>query len=178
MLKINSGKFGGREIAQPPDKITRPVTQKVRAAIFSTLGDIEDLTVLDLYAGSGALGFEALSLGCAQVTFVDNSAKVTDIIRKNITALGVKAQTNLRQQSAKRFLQDFKGTFDLIFFDPPYAVFDTEVLPKVMGLLSPTGLAIISCSSKTKIPIKLKGAKQVKRKVYGDTQIAYYRLIN
>jgi len=178
MVKINSGSFGGREIAQPPENITRPVTQKVRAAIFSTLGDVEGLTVLDLYAGSGALGLEALSLGAQSAVFVDNSAKATDVIRKNISALDVKNRTNLKQQSAKRYLQDSSDTFDLIFFDPPYAVFDTDVLPKVTKLLTPNGVAIISCSSKTKLPTKLDSAAQIKAKIYGDTQIAYYKLKN
>jgi len=178
MVKINSGSFGGREITQPPENITRPVTQKVRAAIFSTLGDVEGLTVLDLYAGSGALGLEALSLGAQSVVFVDNSAKATDVIRKNISALDVKNKTSLRQQSTKRYLQDSSDTFDLIFFDPPYAVFDTDVLPKVAKLLTPNGVAIISCSSKTKLPAKFEGAEQIKAKIYGDTQIAYYKLKN
>lgn len=175
MLRINSGILGGREIATPPVNITRPVSQKIRAAIFSALGDIEGLSVIDLYAGSGALGLEALSLGAREVTFVDNSAKVTTIIRKNITSLDLKAKTKLIQRSVKNFLLNNSETYDLIFFDPPYAVFDSKTLDKALRFLSPAGVAIVSCSSKTKVPKELGMLKQIKNKSYGDTQIAYYK---
>lgn len=173
MLKINSGKFGARIITQPPDKITRPVTQKVRAAIFSTLGDIEDLSVLDLFAGSGALGLEALSNGASNVVFVDKSNKAVDVIRKNINTLRVVEHSKVINKSAETFLQTNTEKYDLIFLDPPYEIFTIEILTEAIKHLNSTGVIIVSCSNKFDFPQNIPGLKQVRNKKYGDTQIVY-----
>src|SRR3954447_13779720 len=103
----------------PPGRGTRPTADRVREALFSMLGDVTGLRVLDLYAGSGALGIEALSRGAAGATFVDRDPRAVAAIRSNLDGVGV--QQEVRRQDALRFLAGAgAGPFDLVFLDPPY----------------------------------------------------------
>ena len=120
-MRIIAGKWRGRPIEAPPGVGTRPTADRVRETLFSMLasrlGDFEGLRVADLFAGSGALGFEALSRGAAWATFVENNSKAAAVIRRNAEKLGVLA--NVLGGSALALPQS--DPFDLVFADPPYA---------------------------------------------------------
>jgi 16S rRNA (guanine966-N2)-methyltransferase len=120
-LRIIAGKWRGRPIEAPPGQGTRPTADRVRETLFSMLasrlGSFEDLRVADLFAGSGALGLEALSRGTGSVTFVESDPAAAAVIRRNSEKLGVSAQTLLGSALAL----PASKPFDLIFADPPYS---------------------------------------------------------
>lgn len=122
-MRIIAGEWRGRTLATPAGRATRPTADRVREALFSMLlsriGSIEGLRVADLFAGSGALGFEALSRGAAEVTFVEADPKAVAAIRANGVKLGAMARTLIRSGSALALPKS--APFDLIFADPPYA---------------------------------------------------------
>jgi 16S rRNA (guanine966-N2)-methyltransferase len=122
-MRIIAGEWRGRVIEAPPGQATRPTTDRVRETLFSMLasriGSFEDLRIADLFAGSGALGLEALSRGAAHATFVENDAKASAIIRRNADKLGALDRVQILGGSALALPR--AESFDLIFADPPYA---------------------------------------------------------
>lgn len=175
MLKITSGTYGGRKLVQPKTDKTRPVMERTRHAIFQVLGDLSGLNVLDLYAGSGALGLEALSLGANSAVFVDTAKVAIDSIKQNIQHLELEAKTAVVKSTVEHFLQTNTSAFDVVFFDPPYAEFKLEILEAASSCLNDTGIIVVSCSMQTKLPEEIGLTNLVKIKRYGDTQIAYFR---
>jgi 16S rRNA (guanine966-N2)-methyltransferase len=124
-----AGTFGGRRIAVPP-RGTRPTTDRVREALFNVLAarvDLDGATVLDLYAGSGALGLEALSRGAASALFVESDQRAAEIIGQNIAALGARHTTVRRAAVAAVLSGGSDAPVDLVFADPPYDVASAEV---------------------------------------------------
>src|SRR5919108_5919547 len=121
-MRVIAGTYGGRTLKTPPGAGTRPTSDRVREALFSILGDrTHGARVLDLFAGSGALGLEALSRGAEHVTFVDDNRAAIGAIKANLAALNADAQ--VRQTDALRFLNAARiggAQYDLIFLDPPY----------------------------------------------------------
>ena len=143
-MRIIAGKWRGRPIDAPPGSSTRPTADRVRETLFSMLasrlGSFEDLRVADLFAGSGALGFEALSRGAASVTFVESDARAAAIIKRNAERLGAAGQVQVLGASALALPRS--TSFDLIFADPPYATGSgTAVVEAVAkaGWLAPGG---------------------------------------
>jgi len=133
-MRIIAGEWRGRTIEAPPGQSTRPTADRVRETLFSMLasrlGSFEDLRVADLFAGSGALGFEALSRGAASATFVDNDAKAARTIRRNAEKLGADARVRVLAVSASAL--PASEPFDLVFADPPYSPGSgTAVVPAV-----------------------------------------------
>ncbi|MGE2712548.1 16S rRNA (guanine(966)-N(2))-methyltransferase RsmD [Mycolicibacterium litorale] len=130
MTRIIAGAFGGRRISVPP-KGTRPTADRVREALFSVLDarlDFDGLVVLDLYAGSGALGLEALSRGAARAEFVEQDHRAAGTISRNIADLGVGAVAHVRRAAVATVLAaGADRPVDLVFADPPYDVPDTAV---------------------------------------------------
>ena len=139
-VSITGGIYRGRKITTPGG-MTHPMGSRERLALFNMLtGKIEDSLVLDAFAGSGALGIEALSRGAKSVIFVDKSAKSTEVIKKNLLGLGISDKTKVIKGSAK----EISGEFDIILADPPYDNFDlTEVEPLVKTLKT-GGIMVLS----------------------------------
>lgn len=175
MLKITSGTYGGRKLVQPKTDKTRPVMERTRHAIFQVLGDLSGLNVLDLYAGSGALGLEALSNGAISATFVDSSRPAQISITENVNSLNARDQSIIKKVKVESFLEQNTAKYDLIFLDPPYAEFNLEILEFASSCLNDTGIIVVSCSMQTKLPEEIGLTNLVKIKRYGDTQIAYFR---
>lgn len=122
MTRIIAGEARGRRLAVPP-RGTRPTTDRVREALFNVLAvrrEFDGLRVLDLYAGSGALGLEALSRGAASVLFVDSDRRAADVIGRNIDAVGLPGATVRRGQVATVLVADTPAPMDLVLADPPY----------------------------------------------------------
>src|SRR5690349_7670282 len=119
-MRVIAGSHKGRELAAPKGRATRPASDRVREALFSILGDIAGLSVLDLFAGSGALGIEALSRGAGRATLVDSAAPAVAAIKRNLETLSIEAE--VVRQPAARFLQAAlrdDRQYDLVFLDPP-----------------------------------------------------------
>ena len=122
-----------------PPRGTRPTTDRVREALFNVLSariDLHDASVLDLYAGSGALGLEALSRGAGRAVFVESDRKAAAVIGQNIEALGVTGATLRRGTVASVLAAGAEGPFDLVFADPPYDVGEAEVIEMLVALTS------------------------------------------
>jgi len=125
-MRVIAGTARGRRLVAPAGPATRPTTERVREATFNALGSlgaVVDAVVLDLFAGSGAMGIEALSRGAAHVTFVDSDRSARDAIEANLAACGMAASARVVAAPAERFLADaarMSAAFDLAFVDPPY----------------------------------------------------------
>jgi 16S rRNA (guanine966-N2)-methyltransferase len=172
-VRIVAGRFGGRRLQAPAGRATRPTSDRVREALFSILGArVAGADVLDLFAGSGALGLEALSRGAAAATFVDSAPAAIRTVRANLAALG--AAANVRREDALRFLRSAargQRHYDLIFLDPPYRLAEhlgrplSEALPAV---LAPA--AVVVAESDRRAPLELALPLHHERR-YGDTLI-------
>ncbi|MCA1653933.1 MAG: 16S rRNA (guanine(966)-N(2))-methyltransferase RsmD [Sphingomicrobium sp.] len=154
-MRIIAGAWRGRPIAAPPGDITRPTADRTRETLFSMLvsrlGGFEGLRVADLFAGSGALGLEALSRGAAHVTFVERDAAAVRALRANLDRLGAADKSDVRATSALTLAP--AAPFDLIFADPPYAQDPAEVIAAVAeaGWLAPGGWLSIETARKQAI---------------------------
>lgn len=177
MLRIIAGTFARKALYQPPVGLTRPVSEKARGAIFNMLGDIVGgAKVLDIYAGSGALGLEALSRGAKCVDFVEKHSRVAKVIEQNIDCLGINDEVQIFTRTAEQFLRHIKAEYDVILMDPPYADFDLAIVERVGNLLQYGGTMVVSTSSKVEFAAP-KGLEVVRQKVYGDSMITVLRKI-
>jgi 16S rRNA (guanine966-N2)-methyltransferase len=169
-LRVVAGRFKGRTLHAPRGTAVRPTSDKVRGAIFNVLGHIEGLRVLDLFAGTGALGIEALSRGAADAVFVDTE---TTPAHRNLDELGIEAK--VLRRDALRFLADAGDRYDLVFIDPPYSSAPslgerlTELLPAVLS-----NEARIVTESDKRAPLDLGFQLEFERD-YGDTRIRIHR---
>ena len=175
-MRVIAGSYRGRTLKAPPGESTRPTSDRVREALFSILGDrIREAEVLDLFAGSGALGLEALSRGARHATFVDEDPKAIAAVKANLDA--VKAVADVRRGDALRFLSGASGRgaqYDLVFLDPPYRLAErlapslSEALPAV---LAPGAVAVAESDRRT--PLTLDLTLHDERR-YGETLIRIY----
>lgn len=143
-MRIIAGRAKGRTITAPPSG-TRPMTGRARESLFSIIaGHLVDADVLDLYAGSGGLGLEALSRGARSAVFVERSSRASRIIAENVEAVGLGG--TVHQGSAYDVVGRLRGTFDVIFVDPPYRDTDQSVehvLGRLDALLADTGIVVV-----------------------------------
>ena len=173
-LRIIAGELGGRRLKVPPG-VTRPTADRVREALFSILGDVSGLRVLDLFAGSGALGIEALSRGAREAVFVDNSAQAVATLRENLRALDVQAEVH-RHDAVAWLSGAGKGEpFALVFCDPPYDLAQSlagQLAKALPPLLTEDGRIVTESDKRS--PLELPFGL-VRERTYGDTRIAVHR---
>jgi 16S rRNA (guanine966-N2)-methyltransferase len=178
-MRVIAGAYRGRRLKAPPGVRTRPTADRVREALFSILGDVEDTRVVDLFAGSGALGIEALSRGAERATFVESGHPAVGVLKFNLAALGIVEGVEVFEWDVLRWLETVGGSldFDLVFVDPPYSSAPrlgkplTELLP---GILSPH--ATIVTESDKREPLVLDLPLDDERS-YGDTRIAFHYVV-
>ncbi len=175
-MRIIAGEFKGRRITAPMGSETRPTGDRLREALFSILGPLEGLRVLDLFAGSGALGIESLSRGAGSAEFVDSDQRAITAIRANLELVGVRAPVHRRD--AVRFLAGAilqeSDHFDLVFCDPPYSsapALAGELTRLLPGVISES--ARIVTESAKRNPLQLDLPLQLER-TYGHTRIAIH----
>ena len=169
-MRVVAGRFGGRRLNAPKGRATRPTSDRVREALFSALGDVTGMTVLDLFAGSGALGIEALSRGAEKVVFVELARAANAAIQSNLDALGIhQAVVQGRAETFVRESLKAGHTYDLVFVDPPYREaerFGRELdLP---GLVAPGGRLVTESDRRAPFEIELP---VIFERRYGDTLI-------
>jgi 16S rRNA (guanine966-N2)-methyltransferase len=175
-MRVIAGMYGGRRLTAPAGARTRPTSDRVREALFSILAArVDGARVLDLFAGSGALGIEALSRGAESALFVDDAPAAIRAIRANLEALGIDA--GVRRADALRYLGAAPGSgaqYDLVFLDPPYRLADTlagrlsEALPAV---LAPGAVAVAESDRRAPLALDLP---LLDERRYGDTLIRIY----
>jgi 16S rRNA (guanine966-N2)-methyltransferase len=171
-MRVIGGLYGGRVLVAPAGRATRPTSDRVREALFSILGNIDGVRVLDLFAGSGALAIEALSRGAAQATLVDSSRSAVAAIRRNLDTLGIDA--DVVRQPVARYLQSARRgarQYDLLFLDPPYrqaGALGRELSAALAPVLS-AGARVVAESDR-RAPIGLVLPLLDERR-YGDTLI-------
>ena len=172
-MRVIAGRHKGRRLHAPPG--ARPTSDRVREALFSILGDVGGAEVLDLFAGSGALGIEALSRGAARATFVDDGEAAVRAVRRNLEGLG--ADADVRRAGAVRFLGGARRAgrqYDLVFLDPPYRLAArlgdalSEALPPVLA----PGATVVAESDR-RTPLELDLPMPDERR-YGDTLIRIF----
>ncbi len=175
-MRIISGTYGGRTLKAPPGDATRPTSDRVREALFSILGtQTHGAQVLDLFAGSGALGLEALSRGAESVTFVDDAHPAIRTISTNVQALS--AEATVRRGDALKFLAAASNSgaqYDLVFLDPPYR--HAERLAPLLSAALPAVLApgaVVVAESDRRAPLTLT-LPLIDERRYGDTLIRIY----
>jgi len=170
MIQIISGKYKGRKLKQVPDKYVRPTQAVVRKSILQILEPFTNLNVLDLYAGVGTLGIEALSRGASSLTMVEKNKLVFRVLEENINMIGAGSVVRLECKDVDFFLKNENDTYDVIFADPPYSMSNHEDLRgKVKCLLNPNG---VFCMEMKKTSINNEG---VRLKTFGNKQVAIWR---
>jgi 16S rRNA (guanine966-N2)-methyltransferase len=169
-MRVIAGELGGRRLQSARGAQTRPTAARVREALFSMLGALEGARVLDLFAGSGALGIEAISRGAARATFVERAPAALAALAANIAALELGERAEIRATDALAALRG-RGQYDLVFIDPPYAEAAelggalSRELPAVLA----TGARVVSESDR-RAPLELE-LPLIRERRYGDTMI-------
>jgi 16S rRNA (guanine966-N2)-methyltransferase len=178
-MRVIAGRLGGRRLKAPRGRVTRPTSDRVREALFAMLGGLEGAAVLDLFAGTGALGIEALSRGAKSAVFVERDASVVRVLAGNLEALGIAAETaQVRRADALEALRSArarKETYDLIFIDPPYEKADAwgpELSALLPSLLEPDARVVVESDRREPLQLELPLERQRR---YGDTSITIHR---
>ncbi|MCB9530498.1 MAG: RsmD family RNA methyltransferase [Myxococcales bacterium] len=179
-MRVASGSLARRTLVAPPGDATRPTSEKLRDALFQHLRHrlehgLRDARVLDLFAGSGALAFEAISAGAAHATLVDASPAAARAIRQNIAALQLEAVTALVVRDVAAALPRLEGHFDLILLDPPYAFDAAPLGPLIAPLCTPTTLVVYEHATRRDSPT-LPGLAPGDARRYGDTTVSFFAL--
>jgi 16S rRNA (guanine966-N2)-methyltransferase len=182
-VRITGGISRGRKLAQLKGPNLRPTADKVRGAVFNMLGqDLTGWRVLDLFAGTGAFGIDAISRGAATVVFVDYSKHAVELIKRNISICGFEqkalvVKADLRSDIAFGKCEAQFDFFDVAFLDPPY---ESGLIPRVCrmltvrGLLRPNAWVIAETARNESLPGLIQGLIPVQEKIYGDTKISIF----
>jgi 16S rRNA (guanine966-N2)-methyltransferase len=180
-MRVIAGSHRGRRLNGPEGIALRPTSDKVRQAIFSILGaHVFGSRFLDLYAGTGAVGIEALSRGATSVTFVESDPEAVQLLQKNLQACRLLDRVQIRIEETAAFLDQkdcWDGPYDVLFADPPYAALDElDVITHAWrpGLLSEGAIVMIEQDARTELPTSIEHAWLVRRYVYGDTALYLY----
>lgn len=175
-IRLIAGELGGRFIEAPDTSRTHPMSERIRGSLFNILGDVDDKTVLDAFAGTGSIGFEALSRGAASVTFIERDRVAQKVLAENIAKLRVQAKAKLIK-SAVAAWDETSGDekFDLIFADPPYHDVQFSTVSRLFAHLNPNGLMVLSHPGRESVPT-VNGVVVVDNRSYGDAALAFYRL--
>ncbi len=184
-MRVISGTCRGKKLFAPPGVTTRPTSDRVKEALFSILDsriDFADVRVLDICAGTGSLGIEALSRGAGSCCFIENNPSVKIILEKNILATCCQSRSEIIMMDAVKALQMIarRGTcYDLVFFDPPY---ESELYKDVFEVLNSPGLlthyciAVAECSVRNRLSETYGHLKRFDRREYGETALELFAL--
>jgi len=179
-LRITGGEYRGRRLRVPNSADLRPTSDRVRGAIFSILGPdlLEDARVLDLYAGTGALGIEGLSRGAAWADFVEANGRRAQQLRANLQLLELSGSSKVHTGKVETVVDRLDGGYDLVMADPPYSVDDLTELMEILskkGTLANESVVMIEHRHDTVIAEVHKRLELVTRRRYGDTSVSIYR---
>jgi 16S rRNA (guanine966-N2)-methyltransferase len=175
-LRIIAGSLGSRLFDAPVGLATHPMGERVRGSLFNSLGDITGKSILDAFAGSGALSFEALSRGATSAILIERDRRAQQVIEKNINALHLTNRAKLIKATAQAWSERNLDTqFDLIFCDPPYNKMQLSTVSALIRHLKPKGLMVLSYPGRESAPT-VDGVVVVDNLLHGDAALAFYRL--
>lgn len=178
-MRVTGGRLGGRLLRAPRGHAVRPTADRIRESLFTRLGGLEDCVVLDLYAGSGSLGIEALSRGAAQAIFVERAGPALAALRANLQALELEAVARVHRgdvQAVVRRLGAAGHRFDRIFLDPPYASDEVSRALRAIvtsGILA-EGAEVVVEAPRRHPPDPIEGLARIDQRSYGDTAIVRF----
>ena len=182
-MRVVAGRFAGRSLDSPRGVATRPTTGRVREALFSILGSLLELRVLDLYSGSGALGIEALSRGADRVVLVESARPALACIHRNLSRLEIGEEVTVVPARVERSSERLEalGPFDLVLCDPPWATIarcSAHVARLLQGrLVTGDATVVVEHPARLTIPeIELAVGPPFDRRCYGDTGLSLYRI--
>lgn len=170
-IRVTSGRFRGRKLQSPQSMLTHPMGAREKLALFNMV-DVVGKRVLDAYAGSGALGIEALSRGATEAVFVEYNRSIAGVISQNLSALGLKG--NIFVEKIANFAQrrESQGYFDVIIADPPYDKVDEGELEKLVNLMADDGILVLSSPAEREII--LDGLDVVSSHTYARARLTVY----
>jgi 16S rRNA (guanine966-N2)-methyltransferase len=179
-VRIVGGSHGGRVLRAPTGAATRPTSEKVREALFNILGSVEGAHVLDLFAGSGAVGIEALSRGAAHATFVDIGKPALAAVRGNLADMGLADRATVVAQDSLAFVARHRPTqpWRLVFIDPPYRtdLATRAVLALPRESLAPDAVIVIEHDRRNAPPDALGSLLRTDQRRYGDTMVSFFEV--
>jgi 16S rRNA (guanine966-N2)-methyltransferase len=177
-VRVIAGELGGRRLAAPSGQRTRPTSDRVREALFAMLGPLQGETVLDLFAGSGALGIEALSRGAARAVFVEREPAAARVLARNLDALGIAPErAELRRVDVLVALRRARAgaeTYDLVFIDPPYRLaqqWGAQLAEALPAILAPGARVVAESDRRAQLDLGLPASTERR---YGDTSITIH----
>lgn len=175
-MRIIAGTLKGRVVHEPHGYKTHPMAEKIRGALFNVLGDIEGLSFLDAFAGSGALSFEAISRGAARAVAIEKDRPAYGIIERNVAELGLDKQVEaIRANCGGWSIHNMEKKFDIVLLAPPYNSLQENLLHTLAKRhVKPAGLVVLDWPGKIEAP-QFDGMKIVSSKNYGDAQLVFYR---
>ena len=176
-VRVGGGQVRGRVLKVTRGSATRPSSGRGRSALFSMLAPrLPDASVLDLYAGTGALGIEALSRGAAHVDFVEQGSRECATLQDNLEALGYASQARVHTMPVERALSVLSGPYDLVLMDPPYAQdILAPLLERLGSLVAEEGTVVAEHDRRQSLPPTAGGLERVTERAYGDTVLSIYR---
>ena len=172
-MRIIAGSHRSRQIAAPKGRDTRPTSDRVRENAFNLIGPVDGAAVLDLFAGSGALGLEALSRGAASATFVESDRDACRTINANLDTLKLRA--TVLCQDAARMVSSERHVYDLVLCDPPYDYDNAKLMPHLARLLAPDGVLVYESSGRA-APPEVPGLEQRTSRRYGSARLTLFEL--
>lgn len=179
-MRVIAGIAGGRKLKAVKGTNTRPTADRVKEALFNILQNkISESLFLDLFAGTGSIGIEALSRGAAKAVLIDSNKQAIDVIRENLASTGLEAE--VYHQDVLRLLSILgrqEKSFDLIFLDPPYQLgIEEQILVNIShyNLLMEEGIVIVEHSSKKSLPFLVESLCLFRTQKYGDTSLSFYK---
>jgi 16S rRNA (guanine966-N2)-methyltransferase len=175
-LRIIAGSRKGARIFAPKGRDTRPTGDRVREAVFNLVGPVDDAEVLDLFAGSGAMGLEALSRGARRVTFVESDRDAAETILRNLDKLRLEGAVVLREDAGRKLAADAAGgrRYDLVLIDPPYTML-ARTLPRLAAhlpaVLAENGIAVVESDAREEpdLPLPLRTSRR-----YGSSRVTIF----
>ncbi len=173
-MKIIAGTLGGRQFNAPRGHRTHPMSDKVRGALFNSLGNITGVTILDCFAGTGALGFEAISRGASHATMIDNDKKAYSVMKESAATLGANDRCKITNANVSSWSDNNAGQlFSIVIAAPPYDRLQPATVAKLTRHVAKGGLFIIDWPGKQDPP-ELADMKRSEQKKYGDAQLLFY----
>jgi 16S rRNA (guanine966-N2)-methyltransferase len=178
-LRVVAGALKGRRLLSPTWTGLRPTSDRLRETLFNILGQTcRDVSVLDAFAGTGAVGIEALSRGATHVMFVDHDPRALSLIRQNLERCGVTdGYTIQRMDLARSGLPAFPTTFDLIFLDPPYEMNPTKACETLAPSLRDDGMLVVEHARRMEMPELIADVQRTRTVIAGDSALSFYRRI-
>jgi 16S rRNA (guanine966-N2)-methyltransferase len=176
-MRVTGGVGRGQRLKVPAGDRVRPTSDKVKQALFNILGDrVVDSVFLDLFAGAGGIGIEALSRGAARVVFVDGSRDSLTALKYNLQQTGFIERSKAVLSKVEPFLKKPSGSYDIVFLDPPYAFEIQPLLEQIAGagILKPDAIVIAEHFKKQRSPDHAGGLSLYRDATYGDTVLAFY----